>query len=65
MTVTKNPAATDLVLAIEIGDLGEGSPWNTAETIVLQDTATILQARDKLPVSAVQRRFMRLSVTRP
>lgn len=66
MTVARNPAATDVSLAIEVtGDLGNPSTWTAADTIVDQNTRTTLQAHDKTPISAGQNRFIRLKATRP
>ncbi len=66
MTVARNPAATDVILAIEVtGDLSNPSAWSTTDTIVDHDTRTTLQAHDKTPISAGQNRFIRLKATRP
>ena len=51
MTVAKNPAATDVTLAIEVtGDLAPA--WDTAGTTIDQDTPTMLQAHDNTPMSS-------------
>jgi len=66
MTVTKNPAAADVTLAIEVAsDLTNPSSWSTAGTTVDQNTLTTLQAHDNTPVSGAPSRFIRLKVTRP
>lgn len=65
MSVARNPAATDVLLAIEVSDLSAECPWNTGETTILADTPTLLQARDTLPVTPGRRRFIRLSVSLP
>jgi hypothetical protein len=66
MSVAKNPAATDVSLAIEVtGDLGTPSAWSAAETTVEEDTLTTLRVRDNTPISAAQSRFIRLKATRP
>lgn len=63
MTVNKNPAATDVSLAIEAtSDL---QTWSSAGITIDQETATTLQAHDNTPISAGQNRFMRLKVSRP
>lgn len=66
MTVTRNPAATDVTLTIEVsGDLAAPSSWNAAGTTIDQNTPTTLQAHDNTPISAAQNRFIRLKVTQP
>ncbi|MCE9611955.1 MAG: hypothetical protein K8R23_17290 [Chthoniobacter sp.] len=66
MTVAKNPAATDVHLAIEVaGDLASPTAWSSANTTIDQDTATSLKAHDNTPLSSGQNRFIRLKVTRP
>lgn len=63
MTVAKNPAATDVSLAIEVtGDLGS---WSTAGTTIDINTPTTLQAHDNTPMSNASARFIRLRATRP
>ncbi len=66
MTVDKNPAATDVSLAIEVtGDLSIPSAWSTEGTTIEQNTLTTLRARDNTPIGAAANRFIRLKVTRP
>ena len=66
MTVAKNPAATDVTLAIEVtGDLSTPTSWNVGGATIDQDTITILKARDNTPISSAQSRYIRLKVTRP
>lgn len=65
MTVSKNPAATDVTLAVEASsDLLAPSAWSTDGVTVDQDTLTTLQAHDGVPISAVGSRFIRLRATR-
>ncbi len=63
MTVAKNPAATDLALAIEVASDLAG--WNAAETTIEQNTLTLLQAHDNASTAEAARRFIRLQVSRP
>ena len=66
MNVQQNLAAADLTFAIQVtGDLSAPDSWNAAKTTVEHDTATLLQARDNVPLSAGQSRFIRLHVRRP
>ncbi len=66
MAVSKNPAATDLTLAIEVtGDLATPNSWSTAGVTVEQDDASTLAAHDNTPLGAVQSRYIRLHVSRP
>ena len=65
LTVTKNPAATDLVYTIEgTSDLSNASSWSTTGITVDQSTSSILQAHDTAPLTGAPR-FLRLKVTRP
>jgi glucuronoarabinoxylan endo-1,4-beta-xylanase len=66
MIVTKNPAATDVTLTIQVtGNLSDPNSWSAAGATVDQNTSTTLQAHDNTPTSAAQSRFIRLRVTRP
>ena len=66
MKVTRNPAATDVTLNIQVtGDMQTESGWNDGETTIQSDTATLLQARDNTPVAPDRSRFIRLHVSRP
>lgn len=66
MTVTRNPAATDVMLSIEVsGDLKSASAWSDADTAVDEDALTTYQAHDTTPSASAQSRFIRLSVARP
>ncbi|MFZ4764717.1 MAG: hypothetical protein ACOYMN_07150, partial [Roseimicrobium sp.] len=61
MSVTKNPAAADVSLAIETSS--DLRTWSTAEVVIDQNTPTTLQGHDSKTVSAGQRRFIRLRAT--
>jgi hypothetical protein len=63
MTVAKNPAATDLALAIQVS--GELAGWSSDHTTIDQNILTLLQAHDNASTSDSARRFIRLQVTRP
>jgi hypothetical protein len=63
LTVAKNPAAADVTLAIEVS--GDLLTWDAAGTTVDQNTATVFQAHDNIPMSAGIPRFIRLKVSRP
>lgn len=66
LAVQKNPDATDVTCRVQVsGDPGAGPAWGTDETTILQDTPTLLEVRDNIPVSSAPRRFIRLQVTRP
>ena len=50
MTVTKNPAATDIDYSVELStDLED---WDTAGTVVITDDAARLVVRSATPISA-------------
>ncbi len=66
LTVTKNPAATDITFSIEVtGDLTAPLSWTTTGTTVETNTATQLRVRDNTPVSTATQRDIRLNVTHP
>jgi hypothetical protein len=66
LTVTKNPAATDVNLAVEVtGDLTLPGSWTTSGTTIEENTSTLLQVRDNTPVSTASQRSIRLKVTLP
>ena len=66
LTVTKNPAATDVVFSIEVtSDLTAPLSWTSAGTTVEANTSTLLRARDNTPVSSAAQRSIRLKVTHP
>ncbi len=66
MTIAKNPAATDVHLAIEVtGDLTSQASWSASGTTIDLETPTTLEAHDNTPMTAAQSRFIRLKVSRP
>ncbi|MEY4299594.1 MAG: hypothetical protein RIR25_830, partial [Verrucomicrobiota bacterium] len=63
MTVTKNPAATDVKLAIEAAsDYANTNSWDTKDVVIDQDTTT-LQGHDTHSSSVAKSRFLRLKVS--
>ncbi len=65
LTVTKNPAATDVTFGIEVtGDLLTPASWGSAGTTVEVNITTQLRARDNTPVGSAPR-DIRLKVTHP
>ena len=65
LTVTKNPAATDIVFSIEVtGDLTAPASWGGDGTTIEVNTSTQLRARDNTPIGGAAR-SIRLKVTHP
>ena len=61
LTITKNPAATDLTYTVEVtSDLIN---WTTIDTVIEEDTRTTLRVRDTQPTTTANRRFIRLRVS--
>ena len=66
LSVTKNPAATDVTFGIEVtSDLTAPASWTAAGTTVEVSSSTLLRVRDNTPVSAAPGRDIRLKVTHP
>jgi hypothetical protein len=66
LTITKNPAATDLTYSVEVtNDLTNPASWTTVGTAIESDTSTTLVVRDTAPLGSTAQHFMRLKVTRP
>ena len=65
LTVTKNPAATDVTFSI-VGttNLANAASWSASGVVVDQNTASTLRAHSGTPVSSGSS-FLRLVVTRP
>lgn len=62
LSVAKNPAATDVQFTVQVnGNLANPAGWNSAETVIEENTATTLIVRDTVPGPS---RFIRLEVTR-
>jgi autotransporter-associated beta strand protein len=66
LTVTKNPAATDVTLTIQASsDITNPANWSSSGTTIDQNTPSLLQAHDNTPMSAAPCEFMRLMITQP
>ena len=66
LSAPRNPAATDVTFSVQVnGDLANAAAWSAAGTTILQNTPTLLEVRDNVPVSGTPQRFIRLQVTRP
>ena len=66
LTITRNPAATDLIFSVEVtGNLAAPASWSAIGTTVETDTATTLRVRDNTPASSNSPRHIRLKVTVP
>lgn len=66
LTITKNPAATDVTYSVETtGDLATSGSWSSSTAVVETNSATTLQVRDSVSMSAAAKRFIRLRVSLP
>lgn len=66
LTVTKNPAATDITFSIEVtGDLTTPLSWATVGTTVETNTSTQLRVRDNTATTSANQRSIRLKITKP
>ena len=66
LTVLKNQNATDVTLGVEVsGDLVVWGSVEGTDVVTEENTATRLVVRDNTPVTAADRRFIRLRVTNP
>jgi hypothetical protein len=65
LTVTKNPAATDVTVSIVgTNDITQSSSWSGTGVVVDQNTSTTLRAHSSTPLSSGSS-FLRVVVTRP
>ena len=64
LTTPKNPNATDITYIVQVTSEVNG-PWTSAGTVVDQNTPTLLQVHDGVPVSGSEQRFIRLKITNP
>ncbi|MFO1484957.1 MAG: metallophosphoesterase family protein [Verrucomicrobiaceae bacterium] len=66
LIIPKNPLATDVSFEVQSND-DPANPlgWSSSTTTILQNTPTLLEVRDNVPISIAPRRFMRLQVSRP
>lgn len=63
LTIPKNPGATDTAITVEAGSNLTPAEWSSTGLIIEQNTSTLLQVRDNVPVSTVPSRFLRAKVT--
>jgi hypothetical protein len=63
LTTPKNPNATDITYIVQVS--GVTLPWTSAGTVVDQNTPTLLQVHDGIPVSGAEQRFIRLEIINP
>ena len=65
LTITKNPAANDLIFSIEgTTNLADPNSWSTTNIVIDQNTSTTLQAHDSSLLTGSPH-VLRLKVTRP
>jgi hypothetical protein len=64
LTTPKNPNATDVTFIVEVADASLG-PWTTSGMTIDQNTATLLQVHRNTPITAANKGFIRLRVSRP
>lgn len=65
IAVPKNPLATDVTYTVEASDdPGNQLSWSSAGIVIEQNSTTLLQARDHLPLGSQGRRFLRVRVSR-
>lgn len=65
ISLPKNPAATDVSIIVEAtGDLSNPSSWSSAGIVILQNTSTLLEARDSVAITPGSQRFMRVRVVK-
>lgn len=65
LTVTRNPAASALQFRVAVS--GNLHAWfsDAAHVTIIEDTPTLLKARDNVPVGDEPQRFIRLEVNKP
>ncbi len=64
LTVSRNPGATDTVVAAEAGSGLVSGEWSSNGLIIENNTATELRVRDSQPMQAAAPRFFRVKVHR-
>ena len=66
LTVPRNPNASDVTFSVQVNnaDLTDPDAWTAATTVVDQDTPSVLQVHDSVPVSQSSKQFIRLLITR-
>lgn len=66
LTIPKGTGATDVTYSVEVtGDVSDPASWSGAATVVEVNSASTLQVRDSVAMSAATRRFIRLRVSVP
>jgi len=66
LSVTKNPAATDVTLTVQLStNISNSANWSNSNITIDQNTSTLLQAHDDTPISVAPCAFMRLMVSQP
>jgi hypothetical protein len=63
LTVTKNPSATDASIVVEGGSNLQPGSWSSAGLVIEQNTSSLLQVRDNIPISSAPSRYLRAKVT--
>ena len=66
LTVPRNANANDVTFSVEVNNsaLTNESAWTSSGTVVDQNTTSLLQVHDSVPVSQSNEQFIRLRVTR-
>jgi len=65
LTVVRNPLATDVTMTVEANNDLAPAGWSAAGLIIEEDTPTLLQVRDNVPISATPARFLHVRATLP
>ena len=66
MSVSKNPAATDVTGQVEVtGDITTPESWTTSGTTMEVMTSVLIRVRDNTPIGSSTQRTMRLKVVAP
>jgi len=66
LSITKNPAATDVIFTVEVtNDFSNPASWTSVGTTIETNTSTSLVVRDSLPLGTSPNRYMRLRMTTP
>ncbi len=67
LTVPRNPNASDVTFTVEVNntDLTNPGAWASSDTVVDQNTTSLLQVHDSVPMNEAADQFIRLRVTRP
>ena len=63
VTVSRNPAATDVIMEGEVSETLEEGSWSPERVVVEEDGPGLFRVRAMDPVSGAPRRFLRLNIT--